>query len=780
VRAVSKYTSISLISLTLISLEIIWTRIFSAEFFYTYAYLIISLAILGLGMGGLALRLFSRLNRDSLLPVNLVLCGLAALAGPMIVMNLGVRFSKMFQDWLMFGKLVLVVVLLSSAFFFGGLALARLFRRDHGNMPKLYMADLIGAGLGVLLAIVLMNSLGTQLAVVICPIPVLLAAFINGRRVSRVVTIISLLVICILGTQARQILSRKIPDRAPIIYEHWDAMAKIKMYKYSNPGFRGLNIDNVANSYVYGFDGNWDRPDSMRFQFGIAVDYLIKQFDSCVFLSLGAGGGTDVLQALQEGATEVHAVEVNSHINKMMLEGDPGGYLNEVFIKGDSVRNDSIEFINPDSIITLREFTGDIYNDPRVRVVSEDARSYIRGFNNKFDLIYSLSSNTWAALASGSFALAENYLFTKEAFKDYWLALSDSGFLSKEHQLHLPRIVGELMMALEELGVENYMNHFAVYDLPQMRRNLLLLSKRPLDDTLRYHAFFDLTPDAYDYIHLLYPAADSLEGNLINQIVINGWELAADSTPLNIRPCDDNRPFTAQLGLWKNFSWSSLTGKISPYGMDGFPLTQIIIIMILLVVTVLAVPVILIPYFKSGEKLKAGSFLYFFVIGVAYMALEVVLIQKYTFFVGPSVYAIATIVLTLLIASGIGSRFAKRFGGPVIFMAIFAWLIMDIFVFKYIIYGITGLSLTPRILITVLLVFPLGFFMGMPFPRASLKVKEMVDWGFGVNGVGSVFGAAGIIMVSINYGFNAALLIAGGFYLTAMILFIMQKSWLRT
>ena len=105
-------------------------------------------------------------------------------------------------------------------------------------------------------------------------------------------------------------------------------------------------------------------------------------------------------------------------------------------------------------LITSDRYSGHIYRDPRVRVVSEDARTYVRRHEGRFDVIYSLSSNTWAALGSGSFAFAESYLFTTEAFRDYWRALSDEGFLSMEHQVYMPRLVSAVLEALDDLGVE--------------------------------------------------------------------------------------------------------------------------------------------------------------------------------------------------------------------------------------------------------------------------------------------------------------------------------------
>jgi len=740
-----KFIVVALLSITLIALELAWTRIFSAEYFYTFAFLTLSLAVMGLGMGALALRLFRFLDRERNLGLMLALTGCMALVGPMAVLKLGLDFSLLFAGWAMIGKFVAAVFLLSSSFFFGGIALAILFKNYCMEMPKLYRADLIGAGLGVIVAILLMNWFGTPSAAFLIALPVLAASLLAGHRWFKVVPALLIIAAIILSTMGPQLLFVEREERAPVIYRHWDAMALVKIYDF-NEGYRGINVDNIANSPVYGFDGNWDRPDSMKYQFGIPVANLIKQFDSCVFLSLGAGGGVDVLQALQEGATEIHAVEINPHINEMMLEGE------------------------------LAEFSGNIYKDPRVIVATEDARAYVRRHQNKFDMIYSLSSNTFSALASGSFALAENYLFTTEAFEDYWLALTDSGFMMMEHQFYMPRLVSELMDALENLGVEDITSHFAIYDLPQMRRNMILLSKRPLTDELRNNAFVELTPETYEYIHLLYPAPDTLADNLINRIVLNGWRTQADTARTDLSPCTDNRPFVAQQGQWKNFEWDKLE-RVLPYEFYGFPLSKIIIIIILAVALVLIIPLNLIPYLKKGEKLKAVPWLYFFTIGMAFMIVEVVLIQKYTFFVGPSVYSVAVILLTLLIASGIGSRYADRIGDFVAFAGIVVWLLLDVSVFRYIVYGLTGLTLFPRILITALLVFPLGFFMGMPFPKGALRVRSLIDWGFAVNGAASVIGSTVIILITVAYGFTAALLIAAGLYFVAGLLMAIRKAW---
>lgn len=776
-----RLTIIALMSLSLIALELVWTRIFSAEFFYTFAFLVLSLAILGLGLGGLILRLVPRLDRDGTVGVALSLSGMATLVAPILVFELGLKFSELASSPAMIARFVAAVILLSSAFFFGGIALALLFRRHHTEMPRLYMADLLGAGAGVVVILVLMSSAGTPAATFLSALPMLAAACLASRRWMRVVPVLLAVVAVALCPLADGLLEVERPERGTLIYRHWDAMAKIKLLDFAG-SHRGIVIDNVANSPVIPFDGNFDDPELEQAQWGIDVSYLIDEFEQCRFLSLGAGGGSDVLQALVEGAAEVHAVEVNPHINHMMVDGDSGGYLEPELAdqavaaetgdeKGDAtavpppvLRNEEGE------IITLAEYSGGIYRDSRVVVVSEDARTYIRRHHEAFDLVYSLSSNTWAALGSGAFAFAENYLFTKEAFQDYWRALSPDGYLSMEHQVYMPRLVSAVLGALAELGVERPQDHIAVYDLPQMRRNLLLLSKKPLTDRVRNNAYGELSEDNFEHIHLLYPAPPGLEDNLVNRIITEGWQEVAITAPVDISPSTDDRPFVAQMGLWKNFQADALD-KVNPFAeFRGFPLSKVIIVTILLVVGVLVLPLNLVPYLRRGERLPASGWLYFLLIGVAFMSAEVVLIQKYALFIGASVYSIAAVLLTVLVASGIGSRFSERFGPGAAFGGIVACLVLHAFIFGHLADLLAGLPLALRVMVTAVLVAPLGFFMGMPFPKGARRVGELIDWGFAVNGAASVLGATAIMMVAFAHGFAVALLLAAVVYLGAWAL----------
>jgi hypothetical protein len=773
---------VALLSLTLVGIELIWTRIFSAEFFYSFAFLALSVAVLGLGMGALAVRLFSRLNRGSVVGWALALSALTGLIGPPLVMKMDPNFALMFSSLKAVGEFVVTVALLGSAFFFGGIALAIIFRKYSREIPRLYMADLLGAGAGVFLALVAMNTLSTPVATFVLVLPMILASLLAGKLVVRLTGLILMALCCYMAINAVDLLDPDRPQRAPVIYKHWDAMAKLKIYDY-NGYYRGIEIDNVANSPVVPFDGNWEA-DTTDSDWDINVRTLVDRFDSCVFLSLGAGGGMDVLQALDHEAAEVYAVEVNPHINYMITYGDPSGYIDPPPDTHTVAENDTTpppyvpNFRDSlGNIITCAEYTGYIYTDPRVHVISEDARTFVRRNRKKFDIVYSLSSNTWAALGSGAFALAENYLFTTEAFMDYWQSLSDSGFLSMEHQVYMPRLVSEVKDALFRLGVPSPERHFAIYNLPRMRRKLLLLSKQPLTDELRRTAYGELTPEKFGTIHLLYPPDSTTTDSMIANIVDQGWEAMADTARIDISPATDDRPFVAQLGLWKNLDWGNLD-KVNRFAeFSGFPLSKMLISIILLIVILVVIPLNFVPYFVSREKLKGSALLYFMMIGMAFMAVEVVLIQKYALLIGASVYSIAAVLLSLLVGSGIGSRFSNRASTTVAFGGIVVMLLFNAFVFPLMVENLGQWGMFWRVLISIGLILPLGFFMGMPFPKGALRVGELVDWGFAFNGAASVIGAAGVVLVAVYWGFTTALLVATLLYMIASLLLSLRQGW---
>jgi len=213
---IRRYLTVALLSASLIGLELIWTRIFSAEFYYTFSFLILSLAIMGLGLGSLSLRLFPRLSNEKYLSSFIALAALFSLISPVAIFELNLDFATLFTEIKTVFKFLLSILLLSSSFFFGGMSLALLFKANSQNIPRLYMADLLGAGICVLGAIILMNSAGTQSATFLISVPMIISALLaTGKKYLAPAPII--LFVFLIG-QAGTLLESKREERVPVIY----------------------------------------------------------------------------------------------------------------------------------------------------------------------------------------------------------------------------------------------------------------------------------------------------------------------------------------------------------------------------------------------------------------------------------------------------------------------------------------------------------------------------------------------------------------------------------
>jgi hypothetical protein len=262
----------------------------------------------------------------------------------------------------------------------------------------------------------------------------------------------------------------------------------------------------------------------------------------------------------------------------------------------------------------------------------------------------------------------------------------------------------------------------------------------------------------------------------VARLVTEGWQKVQPTALTDLRPCTDDRPFAAQMGRWKNLT-AKRPDKLPPYEFFGFPLSVLLLLVILGVAGLLALPLTLLPALFRGPRLGAVPGTYFFAIGAAFMAVEAILLQQYTLLVGASAHTAAVILLALLLASGAGSRLSGKFQDGVPFAGILIWLALDAAFFPAVASFLGSFPFALRLGAAGILVAPLGFFLGMPFPKAAVRVGESVDWGFAVNGAASVLGSAGALLLALGYGFRASLVAAAGVYILAFLLLRARRAW---
>ena len=727
--------AIGLVAAMLVALEIVWTRIFSAEFFYSFAFLVVSLAVLGLGLGALSLRFWPAWATSPRIGTAALLASGTAALGPAAVTRLPIEFVALWRSGGDLALLAAGVGLLLLPYLAGGAFCAALLRRHRQNAAQLYAADLVGAAGGGLAAIAAMNAFGVPVAAVLCCIPGALAGW-GPSRYQRTGSL-ALLVALVGATFAADVaLVPKTPTKAPVVAERWDAMGRIRVYAY-NAAERGIDIDGAANMLLYRVRGDWrEGLPAVAPEFALDLRPLVRELSPERVMVVGAGGGSEVMQAKWGGAQRVDAVEVNAGLNEMLTHG------------------------------TQAEFFGHLYESAGVAVHSTDARVYARQHPTAFDLIISRSSNTFAALSSGAFALAENYLFTTEALADFYRALTADGILLIEHQVYIPRLTSAALESLRELGLAAE-SHLAVYDLPTQRRQVLVLGRQPLARTLvdtTLPTLFAAADPASRTLHPT-PAAE----HLISRIVADGWEAHWSTAAIDISPPTDNRPFVAQMGRWDRLDRGRQQQALA-FEFAGFPLARLLVVAVLAIVVAVGVPLLLLPRRREQAGLSGVAWLYFAAIGMGYMLIEVVWIQQYSLLLGHSAYTFPIVLLALLLSSGAGSFYSQR-GGPWLpFVFVAAWTAAYSLLFPHVVAICGDLAWGVRVAISCALIAPPGFLMGMPFPRAARYVGEYIDWGFAVNGVASVFGATLAVFVALHWGFAIALWTAVGCYLGALLL----------
>ena len=718
----------------LVALEVIWTRIFSAEFFYSFAFLTVSLAVLGLGLGALSLRLWPTLATSPRIGLAALIAAGAAAVAPAAVLRLDIDFLALWSSGGDIAFLVLGVGVLVLPYLAGGAFIAALLRRHSANAARLYAADLAGAALGGVAAVMAMNGVGVPAAAVLACLPGVVAGW--GRaRYQRIGALGLAAALSALTAVADGVLVPQGAEKAPIIDEHWGALGRIKIYVHGATT-RGINIDGAANMLLHRVRGDWreQAPDSPP-DFRLDLRPLVEVLAAERVMVVGAGGGAEVMQAKLAGASRIDAVEVNAALNEMLLDGDQAA------------------------------FFGHLYRSAGVSVFNEDARVYARRQPDTFDLILSRSANTFAALSSGAFALAENYLFTVEALSDFYHALTPAGILLIEHQVYVPRLTSAVMEALK--GLDQPERYFAVYDLPTMHRQVLVVGRHPLAEKLVANVLPAVFAAADPASRILHPVSQPT--HLISRIVADGWQEHWAGALTDISPPTDDRPFVAQMGRWDRLDRGQQRQALA-FEFAGFPLARVLVLAVLMVSVCVGVPLLFLPCRSDGTVFPGIARIYFAVIGIGYMLIEVVLIQQYSLFWGSSAYTFPLVLLVLLVSSGAGSFYSQCGGQRLPFVFIAVWMALHLLLFPHLAALCGGQSWGLRVAIGCLLIAPPGFFMGMPFPRAAHHVGEWIDWGFAVNGIGSVVGAALAVFIALHLGFAAALMVAVCCYLGAMLL----------
>jgi len=785
-----------LISSGALALEVVLTRIFSVTMWYHFAFLAISMALMGSAAAGVVLYFFPQVRETQTAQtwIGRAAVVLAVIVPIVFLVYLRIPFAPVLMNrdgGLAFNQLAwlaLIYVLLSAPFFLSGSVLALTLAGWPGDAGRIYAADLVGAALGCIVSVVALSRLGGVNALLLLSVMLALAAavFLYGRRRWYVPAGMALLFTGgLLLTNLHQPWLRIVVNKAggeepPIVYEKWNIHSRVTVYEPEGyPFFWGVSpkgwdeavaagglwhhalllIDAVAGTPIQRFEGDLSQVSFLRNDL-TAIAYHLR--DEPQTLIIGPGGGRDVLTALASGAPHVTAVEVNPAV----VEAVRGPFAG---------------------------FAGNLYSRPDVTVVTADARGYIDRSPDTYDVIQASLIDTWAAGGSGAFALSENSLYTREAFASYFNHLSPDGVLSVS-RWYLPgrpaetlRLVTTGLAGWEAAGVADPRTHVAVIAMPEGATaqteglSTTLFKRQPFstEEVARLQA----VANEYGFKVLYAPGLEATEE--VGRFIVDPDHAAfIRAYPLDISPATDNRPFFFNLILLGDLLDPALSGS----GVYRTSMEAITILFAVIGITAaLSALFVIVPLWLGGRRRglvrpAPATLAYFGGLGLAFMLVEIPTMQKLTVYLGQPVYSLAVVLFSLLLFSGLGSWWSGRWPGDDtiarlrrVFPALVTFLLLHALFSSLILEETLRFGLNARLAVAVLLLSILGFLMGIPFPSgirwAGQRQPTVVPWLWGINGVTSVLGSALATALSIHLGFRATLFIAALVYAGAGALF---------
>jgi SAM-dependent methyltransferase len=785
---------IFLISAAALTLELSIIRLLSVAQWHHFAFLVVSMALLGYGASGSCLSSLPSLLKGE--PLGLLTrtsalfsagALLAYLAGNSIPFDLA-RIS--FDRWQIL-YLLLFYLVFSIPFFFSGLVISSALTHWNAMAGKLYFSDLAGASLGCLLALGLFGILGGPGTLLFACLLGGLASAVFGRM-KNPRTIFPWMwtgfLVLLLFWQPSWMDLRLSPYKslsaalrfpgARLLETHWNAFSRVDVlespaartapglsleYLTALPEQLGLTLDGDQLNAITRLRGEPAGAAEMKFLDFLPSSFPYRNLPPPRVLILEPRGGLEVLNALYHGAGEVIAVETNPVIVELMKT-------------------------------KYREFSGGIYDRPEVRTVGEDGRSYLRGSSASFDLIVLPLTGSLGASAAGIGGLQEDYRLTVEAFQDYLKALEPGGFLSFSLYLLPPprgelRLVSTIQKALVKEG-KHPADHLLAF---RSWGTFSLLVKKDSVGAREVEGLKDFCRQMrFDLVY--YPGISPGEVNLYNrfprpiyfqalQNLLSEGEIYYSRYPFDLSPATDDRPFFHSFFRWKYWQeiYRLAGGKWQILLEGGFLVPVVFFLALLLSVLFIILPVF---FKKKGEGGIAENFpfawlAYFSALGFGFMFVEISLIQKFILFLGHPIYSVSLVIFSLLLSAGMGSRFSLRFDGrssrelKLLLLFLSGLLFASAFFYPRILSFFQGSPAFLRWLLTFVLIGTLGFFLGMPFPmgirRAASRGQAYVSWGWCANGCASVLGAILPVLLALTWGFQVVFFLSVLCYLVALL-----------
>lgn len=796
--------AIALLSAAALGYEILLMRLFSIILWHHFAYMIISVAMLGYGAAGAFVAVSQRvlLPRFELVFVAAAASfGVTAVAGFLLAQWVAFNPLEMLWDPQQPLRLLLIYGLLFIPFLCAATAICLSFTRFSGEPHRIYSFDILGAGAGCLaiLATLFLTTPATALTLIgaLGFVAAAAAAFsgrVRPRWVPATLLVAALLLPAALPTDWARLqpsqykdLSQTLSVRGTrVVAERSSPIALITVvespaipFRYA-PGLSlnatmepppqlGVFTDGDGPSALTRFDGQRE-PLAYLDDLTSALPYHLLERPRV--LVLGSGAGADVLQAIYHQARAIDAVELNGQLVDLVQH-------------------------------RFAAFSGAPYGAPGVRVHIEEARGFAAAHHDRFDLIQVALVDAFGASSAGLYALAESYLYTVEALGAYLDHLEPGGLLAITRWVNLPprdaiKLFVTAIAALEDRGAKEPAQQLAL--IRGWKTATLLVKNGALTDADIAALGAFCRARSFDVAY--YPGIRAGEANRYNVLEQPEFYDAAlallgperdrflERYKFNIVPARDDRPYFFQF-----FKWRTLPELVALKGRGGLPLLEWgypLLIATLAQAVLASLLLIPLPLWISGRGTGSGDgsawsrsrfSAYFVVVGLAFMFIEIAFIQKFILFLAHPLYAVAVVLCAFLIFAGLGSRYSRRWStaairrSPIgrVALAVGLLALSYLAILPDLFRLLTPLPDAARILVSFALIAPLAFAMGMPFPLGLASIARssprLVPWAWGINACASVVAAILATLLAIHLGLSMVVLLAVVLYALAATAF---------
>jgi len=761
-----------------LQIEVLCTRLLSVIAWYHLSFLVVSIAMLG--MAGGAVRAYVRTDLFNTETAPRVLARTSFLFGVSIpvchVVTLCIPIQLSATPNVV-AAVALTIVALTVPFYLSGIVVTVALTRVPGPTGRVYAIDLMGAAAGCLLVIPMLNSWSISSATMLCSAVAMTGAmffhmFAETGRERGMAALAVLLVaagfINDLGENGLRVAWSKGHYRAPseIVAERWTGHGLITAHRpvVGKPQYWGegrgapeievsmiwMTIDGLAGTSMTAWDQRRESLDWIAHDVTSLAYHLRRGKDVAV---IGVGGGRDLLSALWSRARSITGIEINR------------GFL---------------DLLNGD----LSDYAG-LSDQKEIVLEHDEARSFLTRTDQRFDVVQMSMIDSWAATGAGAFTLSENGLYTTEGWHALIGALRSDGLLtvsrwhSPERPFELGRLVALATAVLIERGVSHPETQIVV--VARDRVASLVLALQPFNpeelETISRVA------DAEGFTVLVAPEShgtDPLLNGLSTSRSLEELLAKAEHEVYDLRPPTDERPYFFNIlkpGVVLLDSFSK--GQLGIVGAGNLAAT-LVLLLLWCITAGGVVGTIVVPLLRTGPpqmvgSVFAGSVLYFALIGMGFMFVQIPLLQRFSVYLGHPTYALAVILFSMILFAGFGSLLSDRLVNlrmqralTILPAVASVFLLIGLSSLQPLIDTTISLGLFGRCVVVTLFVgvvaFPLGFF----FPLGLRTVRRISDdatpWLWGINGAAGVLAGVTAVAVSMWWGISASLLLAATAY----------------